>query len=230
MQQKFTDNNGILIEYYSLNNEMSGVPLVIIPGAIVGAGDIVESIKSSCNIKTFVISIRGRGESSKPETGYSMNDQISDIESMIKVEGLNEFYLLGHSVGAGVSSGYAVKHPEHIKGLILGDYPPGYPKFNDAWAEKVKKNIEGVSENMLNGLVNESEKKYFKDDLAELNIKTLILKSDGEDSILPIELAQKINASLPNSKLVILINCGHEMFDEAPKLVFDEVKKFMGVV
>ena len=60
MSKKFTDINGISIEYYSLNNEMSGFPLVIIPGAIVGAGDIVECIKHVCNIKTIVISIRGR--------------------------------------------------------------------------------------------------------------------------------------------------------------------------
>jgi pimeloyl-ACP methyl ester carboxylesterase len=230
MSKKFTNNNGISIEYYSLNNDMSSIPLVIIPGAIVGAGDIVEGTQSICNIKTFVISIRGRGESSKPTSGYSMNDQISDIEAVIKAEVIHEFYIFGHSVGAGISSGYAVKHPEQVKGLILGDYPPGYPKFTAAWAENIRKNFEGISENLVNGLLNESEKKYFLNELAEFKIKTLILKSGGGDSLLSIENAQKINSALPNSNLVILNNCGHEMFNDDPKEVFDEVKKFMDTV
>ena len=230
MQQKFANNNGLLIEYFSLNNEMSNIPLVIIPGAINGAGDNIENIAKYSNLKTIVVSLRGRGESSIPETAYSINDQLTDIESVINAEGIKEFYLFGHSVGAGIASGYTIKHPEQVKGLILGDYPPGYPNFNDEWAQKVKNNFPAISEDFVKGLVKDSEKLFFLNELAEINIKTLILKSGGSDSILSIELAQKIQTTLTNSILAVLDNCGHEMFDEDPEQVFDEVKEFMGQV
>ncbi len=227
MSQRFINNKGVSIEYYSLNSESISVPLVIVPGAIVGAGDVFESVNAFCDLKTIIISLRGRGSSSKPVSGYSLNDQISDLEAVIKHEGINEFYLFGHSVGAGIASGYTVKHPKQIKGLILGDYPPGYPNSTPEWAEYVRKNCEGVSENLLNGLVKDGVKQFFLNALAALKTKTLILKAGGADSILPIELAQKINNSLPNSELVILNNCGHEIFDSNPEEVFNELRKFM---
>ncbi len=210
-----------------MNHEMSSIPVVIIPGAVNGAGDNIQNIAKHTHAKTIVVSIRGRGESSKPVSGYTLNEQISDIEAVVQAEGLNEFVIFGHSVGAGISSGYAVNNPAMIKGLVLGDYPPGYPNFNDEWAKNVLNNFPGISEDFVNGIVNDSEKKFFLNELAELNIRTLILKSGGSDSILPIELAQKIHSALTSSKLVVLNGCGHEMFDEDPGQVFDEVKKFL---
>ena len=227
MPQKFAINNDLSIEYHVLNDTKEGIPLVIVPGAVVGAAEVVESIRSNCNIKTIVISLRGRGESSKPIEGYSLEEQVSDIESVVKNEKLDAMYILGHSNGAGIAAKFALMNKNIIKGLILADFPPGYPPFPAEWAEHVKSNRPDVSENLINGLARDSVKQFFLDELAASRLKVSLLKSGGEDSLLQAGLAEKIQATIPGCEYKIIENSGHEMFNENPKEVFAVVKKFM---
>ncbi len=227
MPQKFAENNELLIEYIHVNEDAANIPLVIVPGAIVGAGDVYEEIKNYIRLNTIFISIRGRGESSKPETGYSLDEQVSDIECVVSNEKLDEFYLMGHSNGAGIASCYTLKYPGKVKGLILADYAPGYPKLTNEWAARVRENVPDINDNLLNGLVNDSVKQYFLDALAEIDVKVLLLKAGGEDSLLQAELAEKIRSKLKNCELKEIHDCSHEMFADKPEEVLTLVEEFM---
>ncbi len=59
----------------------------------------------------------------------------------------------------------------------------------------------------------------------DFNKPTLIFQ--GENDIITVETAKKIADAFPNSKLVLLKNCGHYGWFDAPALYFEQVKSFL---
>jgi len=62
-------------------------------------------------------------------------------------------------------------------------------------------------------------------ELNKLNIPTLIIHGDYDP--IPLSVIKEINANIPNSKLVVLKNCGHFPFIDCPKHFFDELNSFL---
>ncbi|HEY3251821.1 MAG TPA: alpha/beta hydrolase, partial [Ignavibacteria bacterium] len=134
MKEKFVKNGEVEVQYLAVNYSPAETPLIIIPGAIVGADDFYNDIKEYADFYYIIISLRGRGKSSSPISGYTKDDHISDIDAVIKNEFLDNFYILGHSFGASVASYYSIKNSEKISGLIIADFPPVYPAYSEDWA------------------------------------------------------------------------------------------------
>lgn len=227
MQEKFVNNNGLEIQYILLNHSTTQTPLIFIPGAIVSADDIYNDLKKYIPFYCIIISLRGLGKSGVPESGYSQEHFISDIDAVIKNEGITKFYILGHSMGAGLAAGYSVKYPEKISGLIMVDYPPGYPSLPQEWADDIRKSLKNVNENFIQGMVRESVKTFYLEPLSKYDFKKLIIKASGEDSLLPLELANKLSEHLTNTTFKIIDNCGHEMFSEKPNEIIKIIEDFM---
>ncbi len=227
MLEKFVNNNGVDIQYIVVNNSPGETPLVIIPGAVVGAEDFYNDVKDHIDFYCIIISIRGRGKSGCPLTGYTKDDQVSDIETVIQAENVDKFYILGHSFGASLAVGYSIKHSERIKGIIMADFPPVYPAYTEEWAKYIRKNFEGINENFLNGIVKDSTYEDLSDKLGKLDFNKLILKGVGSDSLLKQETLEKLCNKLTNISYKVINNCGHEMFGENPLETLKEVKDFM---
>ncbi|HJY64517.1 MAG TPA: alpha/beta fold hydrolase [Ignavibacteria bacterium] len=227
MQEKFVNNNGVDIQYLVVNYSPGETPLVIIPGAIVGAEDFYNDIKDFIDFYCVIISIRGRGKSGSPLTGYTKDDQVSDIEAVIQAEIVDKLYILGHSFGVSLAVSYSIKHCEKIKGLIMADFPPIYPAYTEEWAQYIRKNFEGINENFLNGIVKDGTYEDLSGKLGKLDFKKLILKGIGSDSLLKQESLEKICNKLTNVSYKVINGCGHEMFGENPMETLKEVKDFM---
>lgn len=63
------------------------------------------------------------------------------------------------------------------------------------------------------------------DSLKALSIPTLIIHGDA-DSV-PLSTAEELHQSLPQSRFVLLENCGHFPYVEAPEAFFDAVRIFL---
>ncbi len=229
IQEKFADNNGVAIQYIVLNYSKDKVPLIFIPGAITGADAFLEGIKNHINFYGIIISIRGRGKSGKPVSDYTINSQVSDIAAVVDKEGIEDLYIVGHSVGGGLAAAYAVEHPEKIKGLIIADYVPAHPKFPEAWAERIRQRDPEIDSNFLRGMVRDTEKLDFTGILANYDFKKMLLKAGNDDSLLKPEKAEEILEKLSNTKLVTIENCGHEIFSEKPAESLKIIEEFMNV-
>lgn len=227
MQEKFVNNGDTQIQYIVLNYSPAETPLIIIPGAVVGAEDIYNDIKDYTDMYIIIISIRGRGKSGSPLRGYSNEHQVSDIHAVVAEECLDKFYLCGHSYGAGLACAYSVKYPEKINGLILMDFPPVLPAYSQQWADYVKNNLSEVSENFLNGIVEESEYKDFENELVRFDFKKLIIKGSGSDSLLKPETANRLQEKLTNTSLKVIAGAGHELFAEKPVEALKEIEAFI---
>ena len=65
--------------------------------------------------------LRGHGESSKPETSYSSQEIVADLEVLMNSLGWKNAHILGHSWGAKIAAIWASNHPERFRSLILVD-------------------------------------------------------------------------------------------------------------
>jgi pimeloyl-ACP methyl ester carboxylesterase len=77
--------------------------------------------------RCVAIDFRGWGQSSKQSDDYSLQTLASDVIGVVEKLGLNEFFLLGHSMGGKVAQLVAARHPQGLKGLILFAPAPPTP-------------------------------------------------------------------------------------------------------
>jgi pimeloyl-ACP methyl ester carboxylesterase len=65
--------------------------------------------------------LRGRGESDKPPTGYTLQQHGRDLAVLLDSLGLRRAVLVGHSLGAHIALRFAVTRPGRVRGLVLID-------------------------------------------------------------------------------------------------------------
>jgi len=65
--------------------------------------------------------LRGRGDSDKPASGYSLAIHGDDLRGLLDHLGLERATLMGHSLGAHIAIRFAAKHPERVARLVLFD-------------------------------------------------------------------------------------------------------------
>jgi pimeloyl-ACP methyl ester carboxylesterase len=65
--------------------------------------------------------LRGRGESEKPDKGYSLEIHGEDLGRLLDHFKLGKAILMGHSLGAHIALRFAVKHPARVAKLVLVD-------------------------------------------------------------------------------------------------------------
>ena len=84
IQEGFADNKGVKIHYITVNANDSEIPLLMIPGMTNSADEIMEDLGNN-NFGRYCIhiSIRGRGKSNSPDSGYSFEEQVSDINAVV---------------------------------------------------------------------------------------------------------------------------------------------------
>ena len=65
--------------------------------------------------------MRGHGESSKPDKGYTFTDAIADLEALMEHLGWSDAHVLGHSWTGKVALIWARQHPQRLRSMILVD-------------------------------------------------------------------------------------------------------------
>ena len=65
--------------------------------------------------------LRGRGDSDKPERGYSLARHSDDLVGLLGHYGLDQAVLVGHSLGAAIALHFAVHYPDRVTRLVLVD-------------------------------------------------------------------------------------------------------------
>jgi pimeloyl-ACP methyl ester carboxylesterase len=71
--------------------------------------------------RVFAYDLRGRGDSDKPESGYSVPIHATDLAELIDELGLDRPVVVGHSLGALVGLYFAKHYPEKLSKLVLID-------------------------------------------------------------------------------------------------------------
>ena len=73
---------------------------------------------------TIALDLPCFGRSCKPETDHKIPTYAKYLDEFVKALGLEEFHLVGHSLGGAVAVQYALDFPEKVKKLVLVDPAP----------------------------------------------------------------------------------------------------------
>jgi len=71
--------------------------------------------------RVIAYDLRGRGESEKPQHGYSLQIHCEDLAGLLDRLGLKRAVIAGHSLGAHIGLAFAVRFPRRISKLVLVD-------------------------------------------------------------------------------------------------------------
>ena len=79
------------------------------------SGDMLER-----KFQMIYLDQRGVGRSTSPKDGnYSMERMVKDFEEVRAALGIRQWIILGHSFGGILQMGYAQRHPQSIRGMIM---------------------------------------------------------------------------------------------------------------
>jgi proline iminopeptidase len=102
-----------------------GDPILFIPGgpggAHLGYRAFDPLAKNHHQLIYFDAFGRGKSDTAKNVSEYTLARDIEDIEALRIALKLDKITLLGHSYGGVVAQGYAIKYPQHLSHLILAD-------------------------------------------------------------------------------------------------------------
>jgi pimeloyl-ACP methyl ester carboxylesterase len=131
------ENGGVRIEAIEWSPQGDpadeGVPLVFMPGGTGNArsaelhGRAAAAGQLGAKPRRVLgVSRRGTGLSDAPPAGFAPADFAGDLGAAIAAAGYQRFVLFGHSFGVPISIEFALRGPEGLAGLVLGDAPARY--------------------------------------------------------------------------------------------------------
>lgn len=235
-KNNWINNQGTSIHLIDSNPDPTNedLPFIIIPGLSESAEDYVPFMEMLLPRRCVAITLRGRGKSDAPQKGYTLEDHISDIESVIKQLGMSEFILMGYSRGVSYALGYALTHLSSVKGLVLGDYPAYHSQLPDGWVEyfsslppwRGKSLSERMPTHALHGLQKDSRQVSFWDQLSSIACPVLVIRGGKQGAALSKEDANKYLEKIPHSKVVVFEESNHNIFEPDLNRFVDTVKEF----
>jgi len=89
------------------------------------------------------VDLRGRGDSDKPESGYSLEAHAADVVRVLDHLGLQSAVLTGHSMGAFVALKTALLFPERVHALVFLD--GGWPRVESPPREMTEEEKQDAS-------------------------------------------------------------------------------------
>ncbi|VAX23296.1 hypothetical protein MNBD_IGNAVI01-486 [hydrothermal vent metagenome] len=118
-------------KYYEVNGAKlwvvsfgEGEPIFFIAGGPGGTHYGLRSFDSLSTTNTLVYFDgfgRGKSDTAKNVTEYTIERDIEDLEGLRIAMGFDKIIVLGHSYGGVVAQGYAVKYPDKVSHLILAN-------------------------------------------------------------------------------------------------------------
>ena len=101
----------------------------------------------------------GRSEIKMDTSKMTVDFFVKNLEHVRSELGLEAFYLYGHSWGTMLATDYYLKHPEHVKGLVLAS-PALSAKL---WAKDAKKLIGSLPDSLQTAILENEEKGSYDD-------------------------------------------------------------------
>lgn len=140
------ENSGNIDLYYE--DHGSGNPVVLIHGYPLSGASWEKQTEAllSAGYRVITYDRRGFGKSSQPTNGYNYDTFAADLEKIVKKLKLNDFALVGFSMGGGEVARYIGKHGAKgvKKAVFISSVPPYLLKTDD--------NPEGVDGSVFEGI------------------------------------------------------------------------------
>ncbi len=240
--------NGLEIGYLS---EGAGPPLIMLHGASSsGREDFAAQLPLfRQGFRCLVPDARGHASTRwDAADGFRYEWLVDDLEAFADGLGLTTFHLLGFSMGAATALGFAVRHPERLRTLVLAGIsaareprasvarrlfdPERIDRHDAAWAAELERRhglVQGAGawRRLLPAIAADvtSQALHTPSDLVRVDPPTLVVVGD-RDPFVPVGQAWALRRQLPDSRLFVAPDCGHEVMVRRPALFNEALAGF----
>lgn len=219
----FVTSDGVRLHYRVAGE---GFPLIFLSG-LSGYEELYENNFPVMEEKyrVYYFEYRAHGKSEIPEHGYHIERFAKDLEEFIAFMGLEEFYLISHSMGNAVTWCYmSLFGQEKIKKYILFEEAPclmadsawneeekdtylGSFRVDDLWDRSVFGTVErwGCQERMdaIMRLYRDHLVRDWRSEIRQIRVPTLILMGAASHFASPL-LWNWLHESVKDSKLIVV--------------------------
>ena len=247
---------GVALSYLTSENEKkpNQKNVVFLHGA--GASkerwkDLIDLFEKEDGLFALALDLPGHGNSQG-----SPCDQVflyrEWVKEFVDANGMDSFYLVGHSMGAAIALDFASKYLDRLEGLVLVGGAPSF-KVSEERLEEFRSGeykwewarvgfAESTSDQVVEIFYQENKKedawaryldylacsRYKAENLEQLKIPSLVICGE-EDKNTPPKLSKKLAQEIENAKLVFIKDAAHQVMIERPEILKKELEDFIGV-
>ncbi|HWX53672.1 MAG TPA: alpha/beta hydrolase [Verrucomicrobiae bacterium] len=131
-QSRFADVKGVRLHYLMAGQ---GEPVVLLHGFAETSHMWRPLITELAGTHTVIApDLRGAGQSSTPDEGYTKAAMARDIHALVHKLGFEHVRIVGHDIGLMVAYAYAAQYPGEVDRIALMDaFLPGVGSWRDVW-------------------------------------------------------------------------------------------------
>jgi pimeloyl-ACP methyl ester carboxylesterase len=131
-EKRFANVNGLRLHYLFAGD---GEPVVLLHGYAETSHMWEPLMRELAGTHTVIApDLRGAGQSSKPEGGYTKAAMAQDIHALMKKLGCETIRIVGHDIGLMVAYAYAAQYASEVDRIVLMDaFLPGVGAWRDVW-------------------------------------------------------------------------------------------------
>jgi non-heme chloroperoxidase len=119
VQQFISISPGLRLAYVE-QGPSAGLPIIFLHGVTDSWRSFEPVLRLlPIDVHAIAISLRGHGDSVRPDAGYTYADMAGDLRTFMDRRGIGSAILVGHSMGSMVAQRFAVDCPERLAGLVL---------------------------------------------------------------------------------------------------------------
>jgi pimeloyl-ACP methyl ester carboxylesterase len=199
-----------------------------------------------------LIDLPGHGESGG-NGGENIRKYADHVYSFLKTLGLQQSFLVGHSMGGAIVQTLAVSRPEMIRGIVLAGTGARL-KVIPAVLNGIKNDFEETVRNIVRFAFSRKAPQEMIDagierlmkcqpevlygdflacdrfdlikDVGRIHLPTLILCGE-EDEMTPVKYSEFLHQQIQSSELEVLPNAGHMVMMESPEAFNRKVREFV---
>jgi pimeloyl-ACP methyl ester carboxylesterase len=239
VRSTFAHNGEVAVHVLDNGGDGHATPPLLVIGGLWEPAERALPLLSGLPGRVVAPSLRGRGLSSTPATGYDLEEHLSDVAAAVAHCGLTGYCVLGFSRGASYALGWSLLHHDEMAGLILVDQPPEHqrptPGYVEFWSRFVYLGVPVLNfmrRSALEGLAREARQIDFVSRLPDLRIPVSIFAGRNRAAAIPSDLTdaalQAYAAALPACEVVEFARSGHMIPDEEQAKYVDSVAAFLG--
>ena len=165
--------------------------------------------------------------------GFRYEWLVDDLAAFVDSMGLETFHLLGFSMGAATALGFAVRHPERLRTLVLAGislqreprasvarrlFDPERILLHDPrWAQELARRHDpvqgpGAWQRLLPAIARDVAAQELHDPTVLRGIDAPVLVAVGDrDPFVPVDHAWLLRRQLRDARLLVAPDCGHEV-------------------
>jgi pimeloyl-ACP methyl ester carboxylesterase len=180
--------------------------------------------------------------------GFRYDWLVDDVAAFVDALGLETFHLLGFSMGAMTALQYGARHPARLRTLAIVGIttereprasvlrrlmdPDRVDREDSAWAALLGRRHdggqgEGAWRRLLPAIAADvaTQPLLSPRDLHRIDAPAMVTCGD-RDPFVPVEHASGIRRQLPDGRLFVVPDCGHEVMSRRPRLFNEALAAF----